>query len=90
MEQKSSVHNVITEKVVLTTESPPEIWVWRFRSKQAVVWHNSQVWQVSLKSYSPRVFYSSYTSLVFNKKCETVLANLMSRSDFVLTRVNSN
>ncbi len=37
---KSSVHNVITEKVVLTTESPPEIWVWRFRSKQAVVQHN--------------------------------------------------
>ncbi len=37
---KSSVHNVITEKVVITTESPPEIWVWRFHSKQAVVRHN--------------------------------------------------
>ncbi len=37
MEQKNNVHNVITEKVVLTTESPPEIWVWRFRSKQAAV-----------------------------------------------------
>ncbi len=42
MEQKSSVHNVITEKVVLTMESTPEIWVWRFRSKQAVVWHKMQ------------------------------------------------
>ncbi len=40
MEQKCSVHNVITEKVVLTMESPPEIWVWRFRSKQPVVRHN--------------------------------------------------
>ncbi len=40
MEQKSSVHNVITEKVVLTMESPPEIWVWRFRSKQAVVFRH--------------------------------------------------
>ncbi len=48
MEQKSGVYNVITEKVVLTTESPPEIWVWRFRSKQAVVRHNSKVANVYL------------------------------------------
>ncbi len=41
MEQKRGVHYVKTEKVVLTTESPSEICVWRFRSKQAVVRHKS-------------------------------------------------
>ncbi len=29
------------QKVVLWTESPLEIWLWRFRSKQAIVWHNN-------------------------------------------------
>ncbi len=27
------------QKVMLWTESPMEIWLWRFRSKQAIVWH---------------------------------------------------
>ncbi len=40
MEQKCIVHNVIPQEVVLRKESPPEIWVWRFRSKQAIVRHN--------------------------------------------------
>ncbi len=50
MEQKGSVHNVIPEKVVLTTESPPEIWEWRFRSKQAIVRHNLSVYLKRLSS----------------------------------------
>ncbi len=34
--KKSSVHYMIPQKEVLKTESPPEIWVWRFRSKQDI------------------------------------------------------
>ncbi len=52
--------------------------------------NTNQVWLVNLKSYLPRVFYSNHTGLVCKKKCETVLASLLSRSEFVLARVNSN
>ncbi len=27
------------QKLVLWTESQPDIWLWRFRSKQAIVWN---------------------------------------------------
>ncbi len=47
MKQKSSIPTMWSPwKIVLRTESPPEIWVWRFRSIQAIAWHKGSMWVI--------------------------------------------
>ncbi len=80
MELKSSVHNVIT------TESPPEIWVCRFRSKQDVVRHNTLIaWNPSM-IYSLRncvIFKNSFTLSQLVTTC-TILTIFQHATTFVI------
>ncbi len=63
MKQKCIIHNVILQKVVLRTKSPPEIWLWRFRSKQAIVRHNVRYVEEQLNCTTENIDFKNKLSV---------------------------